>query len=272
MGQRTPIIVIGAAGRMGRTILECANPSSQPFDIVAAVEHAGNPLVGQPVTSLLPSAPADLKIVDSLPDAAPMGTVAINFTQPEATLEQLEWARKAGIAMVIGTTGLSDEQRAKIEQTAGEIPVLLAPNMSVGVNVLYRLVAEAVKLLGDSFDIEITEMHHRFKKDAPSGTARALLSAVLEARHETAEEAPVIHGREGLPGERTAKEIGMHSIRGGDVVGDHTVSFAGLGERIELTHKASSRETFARGALRAAAWLSGRPAGRLYSMKDVLAL
>lgn len=271
MTKRTPLIVFGAAGRMGRTILQCADPAGQPFDLVALVEAPGSPAVGEPASSLLASAPADLTVTADYPSRLPAGTVAIIFTLPEVTLEQVEWAASAGVAAVVGTTGLSDDQLARIRSLSERIPVVRAPNMSVGVNVLYRLVAEATRLLGDAYDVEITEMHHRFKKDAPSGTAKALLNSVLEARGVQPSEAIVLHGREGLPGERTAGEIGMHAIRGGDVFGDHTVIFAALGERVELTHKAGSRENFARGAVRAAAWISGRPAG-LYAMKDVLGL
>ncbi len=271
MSQRTPLIVFGAAGRMGRMILQSADPSSQPFDLVAVVEGSGNPLIGEPAASLLPGLDSHLRVTADLPTSPPQGTVAINFSLPNPTMIQLEWAKTSGVASVVGTTGLSDAQKSRILEIAKSVPVLLAPNMSVGVNALYRLVADAVKMLGAEYDIEITEMHHRFKKDAPSGTALALLNSVLEAQGKTEADATVLHGREGMVGQRTAGEIGMHSLRGGDVVGDHTVTLAGLGERIELTHKASSRETFARGAVRAAAWISGRPAG-LYSMKDVLGL
>lgn len=271
MAKRTPLIVFGAAGRMGRTILLCADPATQPFELVAAVEGPGHPAVGEGMSRLAPGVASDLNVTAEPPSSPPDGTVAINFSLPDPTIAQLEWAQSQGVATVIGTTGFSQAQKEKIERIAKDIPVLLAPNMSVGVNVLYRLVTEAVRLLGESYDVEITEMHHRFKKDAPSGTARALLDVVLETRGQTAEEAGIHHGREGLVGERQAGEIGMHCLRGGDVVGDHTVTLAGLGERVELTHKATSRETFARGAIRAAAWLSGRPAG-LYNMKDVLGL
>lgn len=271
MAERTPLIVFGAAGRMGRMILQCADPATQPFELVAAIEGPDNPALGQRLGALVPGLPSDLQVTSQLPSDPPDGTVAINFSLPDPTLEQLDWAQSKGVATVIGTTGFSKAQRERIERVAKDIPLLLAPNMSVGVNVLYRLVAEAVRLLGDAYDVEITEMHHRFKKDAPSGTARALLDVVLETRGQAVGDADVHHGREGLVGERKAGEIGMHCLRGGDVVGDHTVTLAGLGERVELTHKASSRETFARGAVRAAAWISGRPAG-LYTMKDVLGL
>jgi 4-hydroxy-tetrahydrodipicolinate reductase len=207
MAERTPLVVFGAAGRMGRTILACADPATQPFDLVAAVEHAGNPCVGRPVTELLPSAPPEMTVTADLPTFTPPGTVAINFSSPEATLAQLDWAQTTGTATVVGTTGFDGAQQARVAAIAKHIPLLLAPNMSVGVNVLYRLVAEAVKLLGEDYDIEITEMHHRFKKDAPSGTARALLATVLEAQGRKPGEAQVLHGREGLPGERTAGEM-----------------------------------------------------------------
>jgi 4-hydroxy-tetrahydrodipicolinate reductase len=172
--------------------------------------------------------------------------------------------------LVVGTTGHSDEQRALLEKTSKSLPVVLSPNFSVGVNTLFWLTRKAAEMLGPDFDLEIVETHHRLKKDAPSGTAKKLAEILGEARKLDLEK-NVVYGREGLVGERPATEIGVHSIRGGDVVGDHTVMFVGRGERLELTHKASSRETFARGALRAAQWIVGRPPG-LYSMEDVLGL
>lgn len=269
MSQITPIIVVGAAGRMGQMILECAGSSEEPFQLVAALERPEHPAIGKELNTLLVSAPEGLKLTDQLPSWVPPGTVLIDFTVPQSTMSLLDWVESTGNGIIIATTGFNPEERARIERAAQKAPILFSPNMSVGVNVLFKLVAEATKLLGPAFDVEITEMHHRFKKDAPSGTARGLLEVVLEARQDTIPD--VRHGREGFPGARTSKEIGMHSIRGGDVVGDHTVYFSGLGERVELTHRASTRETFARGALRAANWLTGREPG-LYSMKDVLGL
>lgn len=270
MASITPIIMFGAAGRMGRMILECAASSDRPFQVVAALDRAEHPSIGQPLATLIPSAPPGLLLTDSLPESVPEGTVTIDFTTPESTMAMLDWIEATGASAVIGTTGLEKKHMDRITETANKVPVVFAPNMSVGVNVLYELVAKAVELLGDSYDVEIIEMHHRFKRDAPSGTAKRLADVVIEARggDRTTE---VLHGRMGITGERTSSEIGMHCIRGGDVVGDHTVSFSTLGERVELTHKASTRETFARGALRAAEWVSGKEPG-LYSMKDVLGI
>ena len=173
-------------------------------------------------------------------------------------------------AVVTGTTGLTDEQKAEIEKAAEKIPVLFAPNMSVGVNLLFKLVGEVAAALGDAYDIEIIETHHRFKKDAPSGTALRLAEKIAEATgRDIAKD--IVHGREGAVGERTEREIGMHAVRGGDIVGDHIVLYSTLGERVELTHRAHTRDTFVRGALRAARFLVGKPAG-MYDMRDVLGL
>jgi 4-hydroxy-tetrahydrodipicolinate reductase len=196
--------------------------------------------------------------------------VVIDFSHSNGTLSLARACREAKKPAVIGTTGHSNEERAAIEELAGEVPVVLSPNFSVGVNALFWLSRKTAEMLGDGFDLEIVEAHHRSKKDAPSGTAKKLAEILCEVRG-LDYGANVAHGREGLVGERPANEIGVHSIRGGDVVGDHTVTFAGAGERLELTHKAASRETFATGALRAARWVVGKPAG-LYSMEDVLGL
>ena len=196
--------------------------------------------------------------------------VVVDFSHSSATAANCQACLGAGKPLVSGTTGHSNEERALLEKTAKSLPVVLAPNFSVGVNALFWLTRKAAELLGKDFDLEIVETHHRLKKDAPSGTARRLAEILCEVRNlDYAKN--VAHGREGMIGERSAAEIGVHSIRGGDVVGDHTVTFAGRGERLELTHKASSRETFAAGALRAAKWIVGRPPG-LYSMEDVLGL
>ena len=196
--------------------------------------------------------------------------VIIDFTTPHATMDLLSKCRKAKKALVIGTTGLSKEEEAIILEVSKEIPVLFSPNYSVGVNTLFWLTRKAAEILGPDFDLEVVEMHHRLKKDSPSGTARQLAEILAEVRQlDYAESAR--HGRAGIVGERTSNEIGVHAIRGGDVVGDHTVIYAAPGERLELTHKASSRDTFARGALRAAQWAAKQPAG-LYDMQDVLGL
>jgi 4-hydroxy-tetrahydrodipicolinate reductase len=196
--------------------------------------------------------------------------VVIDFSHPNASAELSRVCSKSKKPAVIGTTGHSKEERAAIEALAQSVPVVLSPNFSVGVNALFWLTRKAAQILGDDFDLEITEIHHRLKKDAPSGTAKKLAEILCEIRGLDYEK-NVRHGREGLIGERSRKEIGVHSIRGGDVVGDHTVTFAAPGERLELSHKAASRETFALGALRGARWIVDKPPG-LYSMEDVLGL
>jgi len=239
------ILLIGAKGRMGQAIAGAA-------ETVGAVIVAGLDL-GDDVTNEIGGC-----------------DVVVDFSHPSATDAIRRACATAGKPWVIGTTGHSSDELTLIEETAKSLPVVLSPNFSVGVNALFWLTREAARLLGEDFDLEITEMHHRMKKDAPSGTAKKLAEILCEVRKlDYAKD--VRHGREGQVGERSAKEIGVHSIRGGDVVGDHTVTFAGGGERLELTHKASSRETFAAGALRAARWIVGKPPG-LYSMEDVLGL
>lgn len=268
---KTAIIMGGAAGRMGQMILRCAL-EDENFTVAGGLEAPDSPWTGKTVGQMLGnpeacSAPVAARMED-IPDAAQ--AVAIHFSAPGPTLEAVEWAAAQKAPVVIGTTGLEKPQIGELERAAQEIPIVFAPNMSVGVNTLFQLVSRVAKALGPEFDVEITEMHHRFKKDAPSGTARRLGELVAEGRGGTYEEL-VVDGRSGMPGARPAGEIGMHALRGGDVVGEHTVSFTTLGERLELTHKAHSRETFARGSLRAAQWLQGKAAG-LFDMQDVLGL
>ena len=196
--------------------------------------------------------------------------VAIDFTNPEATIGTVKLCASHKKALVIGTTGHSHEELVQISASSSQIPIVLSSNFSTGVNALFWLTRKAVEILGPSYDLEVVEMHHRMKRDAPSGTAKTLAEILAAVRKEQLERV-IRHGRSGIPGERTAEEIGMHSLRGGDVVGDHTVIFAAAGERIELTHKASSRETFANGALRAAEWVVKQKPG-LYDMQDVLGL
>ena len=266
----TPIIMFGAAGRMGQTILRCAVEDSA-LEITGGVEVPGSPAVGRTVGDLLGIPTLKAVIVDDIAKVkAPTGSVLIDFSAPAATMANLAWAAEKGVAAVVGTTGLSAEQRAEVGATARKIPVVYAPNMSVGVNMLFKIVGEVARILGESYDVEIVEMHHRFKKDAPSGTAKRLGEVIAEAMGGTYEEL-VVNGREGITGERPKRQIGIHALRGGDVVGDHTVSFTTSGERVEITHRAHNRETFARGALRAAAWLSGKKPG-LYDMRDVLGI
>ena len=266
----TPIIMCGAAGRMGVTILRCAAEDPE-FEIAGGVEAGDSPAIGRTVGELIGKPEIDAPIVGNFADLAPPGgAVAIDFSLPEGLVSQVRWSVERGIPSVIGTTGVGDAERAEIEKASGRIPVVFAPNMSVGVNTLFKIVGDVARILGESYDVEIAEMHHRFKKDAPSGTARRLGEIVAEAMGGTYEDL-VVDGRSGITGERAARQIGMHALRGGDVVGEHTVTFAALGERVELTHRAHSRETFARGALRAAKWASGREPG-LYDMQDVLGM
>ncbi len=272
MTMTTSIIMCGAAGRMGQTILRCAAQDSTNFTIAAGLEAPGVLAQGTTVGALIGQPSIQAPIVTEPNDLPTAGApVAIHFSSPEATLAQLGWSVAHGFAAVVGTTGLDAAQRAQMEQIATKIPVVFAPNMSVGINTLFKIVADVARILGESYDVEITEVHHRFKKDAPSGTARRLAEVVAEVMGGTYEEL-VVDGRSGFPGERPARQIGMHALRGGDVVGDHTVTFATLGERVEITHRAHSRDTLALGALRAAAWLGqGRQSG-LYDMQDVLGI
>jgi 4-hydroxy-tetrahydrodipicolinate reductase len=239
------VLLVGAKGRMGQAI-------------AAAAEAADAVIV------------AGLDQGDDLTKEIGACDVLVDFSHPSATDAICRACLEAGKPLVVGTTGHSKEERTLLEKTSKSLPIVFSPNFSVGVNALFWLTRKAAEMLGEDFDLEIVETHHRLKKDAPSGTAKKLAEILCEARKlDYAKN--VAHGREGLIGERSAGEIGIHSIRGGDVVGDHTVTFAGRGERLELTHKASSRETFAAGALRAAKWIVGRPPG-LYTMEDVLGL
>jgi 4-hydroxy-tetrahydrodipicolinate reductase len=256
----------GAAGRMGRRLVALGHEAAG-LRLVAAVEHAGNPLLGQDAGVVAGIGDIGVPLSDSLPQRP---RVLIDFSVPAATRSALRLCREQGVALVIGTTGLTAEDHAQIDAAAATIPVLQAPNMSLGVNLLFALAGQVAKMLGDDYDIEITEAHHRFKKDAPSGTAIGLAEAICAAtgkRYDT----HVVHGREGGDAERKRGEIGMHALRMGDTVGDHTASFATIGERLELRHVASNRDVFVHGALRAAAWLADKTPAR-YTMKDVLGL
>lgn len=262
------IAIAGAGGRMGRTLIE-AVMQAEGCALYALLEHAGSNLLGQSASLLVPGAP-DVPVRADLEAALQGADVLIDFTRPEGTLAHLEVCRKLGVAMVIGTTGLSDEQKARLAEGAKDIAIMFAPNMSVGVNVTLKLLEMAAKVLNTGYDIEIVEMHHRHKVDAPSGTALRMGEVVAQALGRDLKECAV-YGREGVTGERDPSTIGFATMRGGDVVGDHTVVFATMGERVEITHKASSRATFAQGAVRASRYLQGKPAG-LYDMQDVLGL
>ncbi|WP_373469898.1 4-hydroxy-tetrahydrodipicolinate reductase [Candidatus Endomicrobiellum cubanum] len=254
------IVVCGAAGRMGKTIINLAIENSD-FEVIVALEYEGNKAIGRgdPIISSINDLGKVLKGTD----------VVIDFTNPESTLNNLEHIKQYNVPVVIGTTGFSVEQRQKIEDFSKSIPILLSPNMSVGVNILFKLVKEVTKKIPD-YDIEILELHHNKKKDAPSGTAARLAEIAASAKCENIKDIAV-YGRHGSSCTRAKEEIGVFSIRAGDIVGDHTVYFVGQGERIELTHRASSRDTFASGALKAAKWLVKQKSG-LYDMADVLNL
>ncbi|HEB94235.1 MAG TPA: 4-hydroxy-tetrahydrodipicolinate reductase [Gammaproteobacteria bacterium] len=262
------VAITGAAGRMGKTLLEAVQ-QTEGATVTAAIERAGSTLVGSDAGELAGIGRLDVAVVNDLQSAGEFD-VLIDFTLPEVTMGNLAVCRTRGAAMVIGTTGLTDAQKAELADAAQEIGIVFAPNMSVGVNLCLKLLEMAAKVLGDEVDIEIIEAHHRHKVDAPSGTALRMGEVVAETLGRDLKECAV-YGREGRTGERDRKTIGFETIRAGDIVGEHTVMFADIGERVEITHKASSRMTFASGAVRAALWLKGREAG-LYDMQNVLDL
>ncbi len=265
----TRLVITGAAGRMGRQLVRLVQ-ETEGLALAGAVERPGHAAVGRDAGEVAGIGPLGVAIGDSLAASLPGAEVVVDFTSAAASLAHLEVACAADKALVIGSTGFSAEQQAELRRRAPEGRVFWTANMSVGVNVLLVAAAQVARLLGDAYDVEIVETHHRFKADAPSGTALALGESVARALgRDLATDG--VHGREGLVGARGPREIGFHAVRAGDVVGDHTVVFGGLGERVELTHKATSRDTFAQGALRAARWLPAQPRG-LYDMQDLLGL
>ena len=263
------IVVAGAAGRMGNRIIACLATVSE-LRLVAALEAPGHAAIGRDAGELAGISKAGVSVDADAAAEITRDRVLIEFSVPEASLAHLRLVAQAGARAVIGTTGFSAAQRAEIGELAKRAAILWSPNMSVATNVAFTLLATMAKALGDEYDIEITEIHHRFKKDAPSGTALRMAEIVAGALGRDLDQVAV-YGRQGLPGERTKPEIGILSLRSGDVVGEHTVSFGTLGERLELVHRAHNRDTYARGALRAARFIVGRPPG-LYSMADVLGL
>ena len=240
------LLINGAKGRMGQTVISCA-ASDPELQVTAEVD------VGDDLASSLTGCQA-----------------VIDFSHAEATASIAQMCAQSGRILVVGTTGQDDSTRQSVKNSAREVPIVFAPNFSAGVNTLFWLARKTAEILGSDFDLEVIEMHHRLKKDAPSGTAKRLAEILSEVRGLNYQ-SDIRHGREGMIGERTGTEIGMHALRGGDVVGDHTVIYASPGERVELTHRASSRETFAKGALRAVKWAQHQPPG-LYDMQDVLGL
>ena len=260
------LIVCGAAGRMGKRIISLAVESGE-FDVIAAVENKDHPDIGKDAGLVAGMQPINVEIGSTYPDSS---DVVIDFSQPAAADKTIDYCSESSAALVLGTTGLDDEQREKIIAASEKVPVIYGTNMSVGMNVLFSIVGKVAAMLGDDYDIEIIEQHHRFKKDAPSGSALTLAENICKA---TARGYPdsLLHGREGKEALRQEGSIGMHAVRAGDITGEHSVIFGTLGEKLTLNHTAHSRDTFARGALRAAKWLIGKKPA-LYSMADVLGI
>mgnify|MGYP001819144171 FL=1 len=263
------IAVTGAAGRMGRNLIQACDENSN-CQLGAAIEHESSPFIGRDAGEMAGVGTLDRNIVSQLSEVADDFHTLIDFTRPEVTLKNLEFCVANNKNIIIGTTGFSDEEKQQIQKASESIGIVFAPNMSVGVNLCFKLLDIAARVLGDGVDIEVIEAHHRHKVDAPSGTALRMGEVIADALDRDLAECAV-YGREGVTGERDRKTIGFETIRAGDIVGDHTVMFADIGERVEITHKASSRMTFANGAIRASLWLEDKNSG-LYDMQDVLEL
>ena len=264
----TRIGIVGAGGRMGRMLIE-AVLKGEGVVLGAAFDVPGSPAIGKNAGELV-GLPGDVLITDDVAAGLKQIDVLIDFTRPQGTLVHLELCRQAGVGMVIGTTGFEADGKAAIAAAARDIPVVFAPNMAVGVNVVFKLLDMAARIMNQGYDIEVVEAHHRMKIDAPSGTALRMGEVVAAALGRDLEEC-AIYGREGVTGERDPSTIGFATVRGGDIVGDHTVMFCGIGERVEITHKASSRMPYALGSLRAARFMAGHKNG-LFDMQDVLGL
>ena len=265
----TRVVIAGAAGRMGQALIRCGSRMDD-VTITGAVEHSEHAMLGKDSGVVAGIDENGVAISSDLHAAPQNADAVIDFTFHEAAPINAAACAAAGVVYVLGTTGLSDDESASVHSAAESTPVVWAPNMSLGVNLLFSLAKKAASILDFEYDVEIVEGHHRYKKDAPSGTAIGLGEAVASGRNQNYRDV-VVHGREGFTGEREPGAIGMHALRAGDIVGDHTVYFVTEGERVELTHRASSRDAFAGGALRAAVWGHGRDAG-MYDMHDVLDL
>lgn len=262
-------IVSGAAGRMGGRIIHLLE-AAEGITLAGALEQPGHAQVGKDVGEVVGLPKKGITVSGSLAEVLPQWDVLIEFTHPEPTMEHLKEAAAKGKAMVIGTTGLNPQQVGEIKWLAEKTRVVFAPNMSVGVNLMFKVVENIARVLSEGYDVEIVEAHHRLKKDAPSGTALKLAQVIAQALGRDLEKVAV-YGRKGLTGERTKEEIGIMTVRAGDIVGEHTVTFCGIGERLEIIHRAHNRDNFARGAVRAAQWIVDQPPG-LYDMQDVLGL
>lgn len=259
------IAINGAAGRMGRRLMALAI-ADPDLELAGALEYDGHPRLGVPVSEIEPEAAARVVLTSSIQDI--QADAMIDFSTPEGTMRRVREAADQGMALVIGTTGMTPEEARVVQDASTRVPIIHAGNFSLGINLLVRVAAEVAKALGEDFDIEISETHHNQKVDAPSGTALMLAHSICKARDRDPVDT-LVDGRTGRPGVRPKGEIGMHALRMGSVVGDHTVQYGSLFERVELTHKAQTRDVFAAGALRAAKWLVGRVPG-MYTMEDVL--
>ncbi|MCE1171660.1 MAG: 4-hydroxy-tetrahydrodipicolinate reductase [Azovibrio sp.] len=267
--KKTRIGIVGASGRMGRMLIE-ATLKDEAAQLAAVFDQPGSPALGRDAAELAGMPASGVLVSADLPAGLAGCDCLIDFTRPEGTLRHLELCEQAGVAMVIGTTGMDAAAKARIAEAAQRIPVVFAPNMAVGVNLVFKLLDTAARILAGGYDVEIVEAHHRMKVDAPSGTALRMGEVVAQALGRDLSECAV-YGREGHTGERDGQTIGFATVRGGDIVGDHTVMFCGLGERVEISHKASSRMPYALGSLRASHFLAGRKPG-LFDMQDVLGL
>lgn len=263
------IAVVGASGRMGLCLIKAAELDTRTT-LSIATSRSGSLAIGKDAGELAGIGTLNIKIIDDVASAIDHFDVLIDFTRPDASMEFIELCRQAGKKIIIGTTGFSEPQKDSITKAAKEIAIVMAPNMSVGVNLALKLLEMTAKVMGDYTDIEVIEAHHRHKVDAPSGTALRMGEVIAKTLGRDLKDC-AIYGREGNTGERDRKTIGFSTIRAGDIVGDHTVMFADEGERVEITHKATSRMTFANGAIRASVWLNDKPNG-LYDMQDVLGL
>ena len=265
---KTRIGIVGAGGRMGRMLIEACLKDEQ-LALGAVFDTPGSPVIGKTAGELVGMA-SDVVVTDDLAAGLKNIDCLIDFTRPQGTLHHLELCRQAGVGIIIGTTGFEAEGKEAIAAAAKDSPIVFAPNMAVGVNLVFKLLDTAARILNQGYDIEVVEAHHRMKIDAPSGTALRMGEVLANALERDLKECAV-YGREGVTGERDPSTIGFATIRGGDIVGDHTVMFCGLGERVEVTHKASSRQPYALGSLRAARFIAGRASG-LFDMQDVLGL
>jgi len=259
--------VLGAAGRMGQRIIYFI-AQSEGIALQGAVERANHPLLEQHVQDFTNIRGLNVKLTDDLKSVLPQVDVVIDFTDVRSTLTNMDAIAAAKKAVVIGTTGFSPTETEELEKKLSQVQCVLSPNMSIGVNLMFKIVGTIARILKDDYDVEIVEAHHRMKKDAPSGTAVRLANIIAESLERDIERVGT-YGRKGVIGERKSQEIGLHAVRGGDIVGEHTVLFAGLGERIEIIHRAHSRDTFATGAVKAARWIVDQPPG-IYGMGDVL--